>query len=113
LFGARAAFALVALLTNSLKGDKLWSVQYRANFQRLGFHKRMTMRKTIVSQPALAQLKYLTDQEKAALSEFVERSKHSGVQSAFSQYLYADELMDAERFVVRMERYLREVGATG
>ena len=85
----------------------------------------------------------------AALLTFdIERSKHSGVQSAFSQYLvkpgrvepeyskiygrarrlredydYADELRDldekitadlladAERFVARMERYLREVGA--
>ena len=79
----------------------------------------------------------------------IERSKHSGVQSAFSQFLvksghiepeyskiyarsrrlredydYADELRDldekvttdlladAEKFVARMERYLREVGAT-
>ena len=85
----------------------------------------------------------------ALLSLDIERSKHSGVQSAFSQYLvkpghieseyskiygrarrlredydYADELTDldekitadlladAERFVARMERYLREVGAT-
>lgn len=80
----------------------------------------------------------------------IERSKHAGVQSAFSQYLvkpgriepeyskiytrarrlredydYADELTDldeevsadlladAEKFVARMERYLREVGVTG
>ncbi len=84
----------------------------------------------------------------ALLTLDIERSKHSGVQSAFSQYLvkpghiepeyskiygrarrlredydYADELedldekvtadllADAERFVARMERYLREVGA--
>ncbi len=84
----------------------------------------------------------------ALLSLDIERSKHSGVQSAFSQYLvkpghieseyskiygrarrlredydYADELTDldekitadlladAERFVARMERYLREAGA--
>jgi uncharacterized protein (UPF0332 family) len=84
----------------------------------------------------------------ALLTLDIERSKHSGVQSAFSQYLvtpghiepeysriygrarrlredydYADELRDldekiaadlladAERFVTRMERYLREVGA--
>jgi uncharacterized protein (UPF0332 family) len=84
----------------------------------------------------------------ALLTLDIERSKHSGVQSAFSQYLvtpghiepeyskiygrarrlredydYADELRDldekiatdlladAERFVARMERYLREVGA--
>jgi uncharacterized protein (UPF0332 family) len=86
----------------------------------------------------------------ALLTLDIERSKHSGVQSAFSQYLvkpghiepeyskiygrarrlredydYADEmrdldekftaelLADAEKFAVRMERYLREVGATG
>jgi len=84
----------------------------------------------------------------ALLTLDIERSKHSGVQSAFSQYLvtpghiepeysriygrarrlredydYADELRDldekiaadlladADRFVARMERYLREVGA--
>lgn len=84
----------------------------------------------------------------ALLTLDIERSKHSGVQSAFSQYLvtpghiepeysriygrarrlredydYADELKDldekvatdlladAERFVARMERYLKEVGA--
>ncbi len=41
------------------------------------------MRETIVSQPALAQLKYLTDREKAALSEFVARL----------QERYADEVM--------------------
>jgi hypothetical protein len=76
LFGARAAFALVALLTNSLKGDKLWSVQYRANFQRLGFYKED------------------------------DHAKNNRVSASFGS-------MDAERFVVRMERYLREVGATG
>ena len=84
----------------------------------------------------------------ALLTLDIERSKHSGVQSAFNQYLvtpghiepeysriygrarrlredydYADELRDldekiaadlladADRFVARMERYLREVGA--
>ena len=84
----------------------------------------------------------------ALLTLDVERSKHSGVQSAFSQYLvkpgriepeyskiyararrlredydYADELRDlderitadlladAERFVARMDRYLRKAGA--
>ena len=86
----------------------------------------------------------------ALLTLDIERSKHSGVQSAFSQHLvkpghiepeysriyararrlredydYADELgdldekvtadllADAERFVARVERYLREVRATG
>ena len=86
----------------------------------------------------------------ALLTLDIERSKHSGMQSAFSQHLvkpghiepkyskiygrarrlredydYADELRDldekvtadlladAEKFVVRMERYLREVGAIG
>lgn len=86
----------------------------------------------------------------ALLTLGIERSKHSGVQSAFSQFLvksghiepeyskiyarakrlredydYADELRDldetitadlladAEKFVARMERYLRKVGAIG
>ncbi len=84
----------------------------------------------------------------ALLTLDIERSKHSGVQSAFSQHLvkpghvepeyskmyararrlredydYADELRDlderitadlladAERFVARMDRYLRKAGA--
>ena len=84
----------------------------------------------------------------ALLTRDIERSKHSGMQSAFSQFLvkpghiepeyskiyararrlredydYADELRDldekvtadlladAERFVARMEQYLRKVGA--
>ena len=83
----------------------------------------------------------------ALFSQSVQRAKHSGVESAFSQYLvkpgdiepefsrlyqrarrqreeadYADEpnvdettarqtLADAERFVDRLERFLRDVGA--
>ena len=83
----------------------------------------------------------------ALFSQSVQRAKHSGVESAFSQYLvkpgyiepefsrlyqmarrqreeadYADEpdidetmarqtLAEAERFVDRLERFLREVGA--
>ena len=83
----------------------------------------------------------------ALFSQSVQRAKHSGIESAFSQFLvkpgqiepefsrlyqrarrqreiadYADEpdvdeaaaqqsLVDAERFVDRLERYLREVGA--
>ena len=83
----------------------------------------------------------------ALFSQSVQRTKHSGVESAFSQYLvkpgdiepefsrlyqrarrqreeadYADEpnidgttaqqtLAEAERFVDRLERFLREVGA--
>jgi uncharacterized protein (UPF0332 family) len=83
----------------------------------------------------------------ALFSRSVQRAKHSGVESAFSQYLvkpgdiepefgrlyqrarrqreeadYADEasideatarqtLADAERFVDRLERFLRDVGA--
>jgi uncharacterized protein (UPF0332 family) len=86
----------------------------------------------------------------ALLTLDIERSKHSGVQSAFSQHLvksghiepeyskiygrarrlredydYADELRDldekvtadlladAEKFVARMERYLRKAGEIG
>ncbi len=63
----------------------------------------------------------------ALLTQGIERGKHSGVQSAFSHYFIKSGIIEpeygkiytllrkarAEKFVARMERYLRGVGTIG